>query len=378
MSSYIIAEISCNHNGSLDQALELVNMSKEMGANAVKLQTFTADTITRDFKNKPKGTMWESIDLYALYTKAMTPWDWQIKLKAEADRIGIDLISSPFDETSVDFLVNELKVKALKVASFEIVDVKLLQKIAKTGLPVLMSNGMTTYGELIEAVHTLQTSGVEELTIFQCNSGYPAVFSEANLKTMKVIEDIFKCNVGVSDHTLFFDTENFKTPLPHVTPLEAVKLGASVIEVHVQMDREESRALMEKGLGGFDWAFSREPHEFKLMVDSVREYEKTGAFSYESELEVQAAKSTLGQVSFQPTEREKSSRKLRPSLWAVRDISKGEEFVFAADAANKKKGNFDSIRPGGGLHIRYADVIEGKLAKYDISEGTPLEWEMLI
>lgn len=260
---YVIAELSCNHNGDYDEAVKIMHAAKDAGADAIKLQTYTADTICRNFKTKPEGTIWEDLDLYALYQKAYTPWDWQLKLGEEAKRTGIDILSSPFDETAVDFLVDELNVPALKVASFEAVDTKLLQKMAKTGLPIIMSNGMTTFAEMKESIQILRDAGCSDLLMLQCNSGYPAAFDEANLNTMKVMAEMFDVPVGVSDHTMFADTENFSTPLAHITPVEAVKMGAKVVEVHLMMDRGESRELMEKGEGGFDWPFSREPDELK-------------------------------------------------------------------------------------------------------------------
>jgi pseudaminic acid synthase len=374
---YIIAELSCNHNGDYDEAVRIMHAAKDAGADAIKLQTYTADTICRDFKTKPKGTIWEDLDLYALYEKAHTPWDWQLKLSNEAKRIGIDILSSPFDETAVDFLVNEMKVPALKVASFEIVDTKLLQKMAKTGLPIIMSNGMTSYPEMWEAVQTLRDAGCQNLIMLQCNSGYPAAFAEANLQTMQVMQEIFKVPVGLSDHTMFADTEKFETPLAHITPVEAVKMGAKVVEVHLMMDRTESRALMEKGEGGFDWPFSREPDELKKMIDLIRAVERGEDVSYDSDIEKQCALATHGTVNFTPTEKEMASRNVRPSLWVVCDIKQGETFDFAAEAADKAGGNFDSIRPTGGVDIRFTDVIQGKKATQDIPAGTALQWEMV-
>lgn len=371
---YIIAEVSCNHNGNYDEAVKIIEASAKAGADAVKLQTYTADTITRNFKTKPVGSIWEKMDLYDLYQKASTPWEWQPKLKKVADNLGIHLISSPFDETAVDFLVHEVGVPALKAASFEAVDTKLLQKMAKTGLPIIMSNGMMFYEELMEAVITLKNAGNNDLVLLQCNSGYPATFKEANLKTMNVMKELFDVNVGLSDHTLFADTQNYKNPMPHITPLEAVKLGASLIEVHVIMDREESKLLMEQGKGGFDWPFSREPHELKQMIDAIRQYEATGVYSYTTE-EAELASKTLGEVCFKPTPKEMSSRENRPSLWVVKDMKKGEVFKFAAE--DKVNGNFDSIRPGGGLHIRFTDIINGKVATRDLKAAELLDWEMV-
>lgn len=375
--AYIIAELSCNHNGDYNEAVRIMHAAKDAGADAIKLQTYTADTISRNFKTRPKGTIWEKMDLYALYEKAYTPWDWQLKLRDEANRIGIDILSSPFDETAVDFLVNEMKLPALKVASFEAVDTKLMQKMAKTGLPLIMSNGMMTYPEMWEGVQTLRDAGCKDLILLQCNSGYPAAFSEANLETMKVMAEIFKAPVGVSDHTMYADTENYATPFAHITPLEAVKMGAKVVEVHLMMDRAESRALMEKGEGGFDWPFSREPHELKKMIDMIRAYERGESVEYDTDIEKKCAKETHGSVCFEPTVKEIASRGIRPSLWIVQDIKKGEKFHFAAESKDKQIGNFDSIRPAGGVEIRFTDVVNGKTATRDIPAGTALAWDMV-
>ncbi len=371
---YIIAEISCNHNGDYEEAVKIVHAAKEAGADAIKLQTYTADTITRPFTEMPKGTMWEDIDLYALYEKAQTPWDWYPKLAKIADEIGLHIFSSPFDESAVDFLV-EQNVPVLKLASFEAVDTKLIEKMAKTGLPIIVSNGMTDRAEMEEMISTLRRHGAENIALLHCNSGYPARFEEANLNTIPELAKMFDCEVGLSDHTLFSDADNLAIPMAHVTPLEAVKLGASIIELHLQLDRDEAKKLFEKGEGGFDWAFSREPAELKKMIGMIREYEANGEVSYDSEEENIAAQRTKGQVCFEPTQKEFASRLFRPSLWVTRDIKQGETFKFEPD--NKEKGNFDSIRPGGGVHIRCTDLIEGKIANRDIKQGETLQWDMV-
>lgn len=370
---YIIAEVSCNHEGNFDEARRIIEAAAAAGADAAKLQTYTADTISRNFKTKPKGTMWEKTDLHTLYEKAHTPWSWYKDLQKVADDCGIHLFSSPFDETAVDFLV-EMGCPVLKAASFEIVDTKLLEKMAKTGLPVIMSNGMTDYLEMEEAVRTLRSHGTKDLAILHCNSGYPASFDEVNLKTLPVIQALFDVPVGLSDHTIYANDKNLTAPMAHVTPVEAVKFGASVIEVHLCMDRDKARALHEKGEGGFDWPFSRNPDELKKMVDMIRQYERGGHVEFESDAERHAAARTHGVVMFEPTEKELSSRALRPTLWVVEDVKKGEVFRFAGG----KPGNIDSIRPGGGLPIRFADKIEGCVASQDIAAGTPLSWEMVL
>lgn len=367
---YVIAEVSCNHEGDFNEARRIVEAAAEAGTDAVKLQTYTADTMTRDFKTRPTGTMWENIDLYKLYQKAHTPWEWYDRLKDVARTLGVQFFSTPFDETAVDFLV-ERKAPVLKVASFEVVDIKLLEKMARTGLPVIMSNGMTDFAEMDEAVRTLRKYGTKNLAILHCNSGYPASFDEANLKTIPAIAEIFDVPVGISDHTIFADDKNYTQPMAHVTPLEAVKLGAKIVEVHVMMDREKARGLNKNDDGGFDWPFSREPDELKKMISLIREYERTGRPPALPENERKAALRTHGQVCFEPTAKEVKSRVLRPSLWVVEDIRAGDVLRFAGG----KPGNIDSIRPAGGLHIRFADFIHGKTAAMDVSAGAPLGWE---
>jgi len=371
--TYVIAEISCNHEGDIQEAKRIIDVAVDSGADAVKIQTYTADTITRSFDNKAEDTIWSEIDLHKLYEKAQTPWEWSLPLKAYAEEKGIHFFSSPFDETAVDFLVNEVNVPCLKIASFEVVDTKLLEKAAKTGLPVIMSNGMTDFLEMNEAISTLRKHGCKELAVLHCNSGYPAAFYEANLKTMQAIAEIYNVPVGVSDHTLFADHDNYKTPMAHVTPVEAVNLGASIIEVHLTMDRDHARSLFEKNEGGFDWPFSMNPDEFKKMVEMIRHLEKTGDVAYKNKKEQDFASMTHGSICFTPTKKELASRKVRPSLWTVKDIAPGEALNFAAE--EKENGNFDSIRPDGGLHIRFTDLIQKKVAKHHIKAGSPLRWE---
>ncbi|MCB9989381.1 MAG: N-acetylneuraminate synthase family protein [Rhodospirillales bacterium] len=371
--SYIIAEVSCNHEGDFDEARRIIEVAAACGTDAAKLQTYTADTISRNFKTKPKGTIWENIDLYKIYEQAHTPWEWHKELKKVADDCGIHLFSSPFDETAVDHLM-AVDSPVLKVASFEVVDTKLLEKMAQTGLPIIMSNGMTDFLEMDEAVRTLYKHGTKDLALLHCNSGYPAAFDEANLATIPAMAGLFDCVVGVSDHTIYADPANYVDPMAHVTPFEAVsRFGAKIVEVHLMLDRAKARALMEKEQGGYDWPFSREPEELKLMIDMIRAYEAGEDVEYKTELEKVVALKTHGHVNFQPTEKEMNSRGLRPSLWVVEDIKAGERFTFAGG----KPGNIDSIRPAGGLHIRFADFIQDKKALRDIPAGTPLEWDMV-
>lgn len=369
---YIIAEISCNHEGDLNEAKDIIKSAADAGADAAKIQTYTANTISRDFKNKPKGTIWEDTDLFNIYDKAHTPWEWHNELQNTADECGVHLLSSPFDETALDHLI-EMDAPAIKIASFEVVDIKLLEKMAQSGLPLIMSNGMTDYLELDEAVRTLQKHGAKDLALLHCNSGYPAAFEEANLKTIQVLADLYGVTVGLSDHTLFADTENYSTPLAHITAFEAVKMGAKIIEVHLTMDRDRGRKLMEDGNGGFDWPFSRNPAEFEKMVHMIRSWENGDEVDYDTPIERDIAIKTHGSVSFTPTKKELASRGIRPSLWVVDDIKAGDTFVFAAGA----EGNIDSIRPAGGLHVRFADYVSGKKAARNIQAGEPLNWEMV-
>ncbi|MCA9796722.1 MAG: N-acetylneuraminate synthase family protein, partial [Candidatus Eremiobacteraeota bacterium] len=351
---YVIAELSCNHEGDFDEAVRLVEEAAKAGADAIKTQTYTADTLTRNFGQRPAGTMWADIDLYSLYQKAATPQDWHQRLQRVAIAQGLDFFSSPFDETAVEHLAS-LNVPAYKIASFELVDYKLLQRVARQGRPVIISNGMTNYLELDEALRVLRSNGARDVAVLHCNSGYPAAFEEANLETIPALSEILEVVVGLSDHTLFADDVNFEVPLAHVTPFEAVRLGAKIVEVHLLLDRNRARERHRQGVGGFDWAFSREPAELKRTVDLIRRFERGEQVEYATAVERAKAAATHGQVRFEPTEKELASRRVRPSLWVVEDISEGEVFQFAG----ARRGNIDSIRPAGGLEIRFADFVDG-------------------
>jgi pseudaminic acid synthase len=330
---YIIAELSANHNQDFTQAKQLVRAAKEAGADAVKLQTYTPDTITIDCDNdyfRIKGTLWEGKTLYELYQEAYTPWEWQPKLKKVADDLGMDLFSSPFDQTAVDFL-EEIGVPAYKVASFELVDMPLIQYIAKTGKPVIMSTGMATLAEIEDAVAVAKDSGCKEIALLKCTSTYPAKPEEMNLRTIPHMATAFNLPVGVSDHTLGI-----------AIPVVAVTLGACIVEKHFTLSRN---------VHGPDSAFSLEPHEFKKMVDTIR-----------------TAEEALGKVCYEVTEHEVSSRIFRRSLFVVKDIRAGELFTTE---------NIRSIRPGNGLHTRYLAQILGRKANQNIKRGTPLSWEWI-
>jgi N-acetylneuraminate synthase len=331
--TYIVAEMSANHNQDFDQAVKIIEVAKQAGADAVKLQTYTPDTITIDCDNKYfriKGTIWEGKNLYDLYGEAYTPWDWQPKLKKIAEDLGLDLFSSPFDPTAVDYL-EQMGVPAYKVASFEMVDLPLLQKIARTGKPIIMSTGMATLAEIEEAVQTIREAGGTQLALLKCTSVYPALPEEMNLHTIPHLADAFGVPVGLSDHTQGI-----------AVPVAAVALGACIVEKHFTLSRT---------IPGPDSAFSLEPHEFKAMVEAVRVAEKA-----------------LGTVYYGVDEEEAKSRVFRRSLFVVKDIKAGETFT---------NENVRSIRPGHGLPPKHTVDVLGNRAAMDLKRGTPLAWEMI-
>ncbi len=332
-SVYIIAEISANHGQNYEQAVKIMEAVKQTGADAVKLQTYTPDTLTIDCDNeyfRIKGTIWEGKNLYNLYGEAYTPWDWQPKLKEIAEGLGLDLLSTPFDATAVDFL-ERMDVPAHKIASFEIVDLPLLRKIAKTGKPIIMSTGMATLAEIDEAVQTIREAGGTQLALLKCTSAYPALPEDMNLHTIPHLAEAFGVPVGLSDHTLDI-----------AVPIVAVAVGACIIEKHVSLSR---------AAGGPDSAFSLEPHEFKAMVDAVR-----------------VAERAVGTVYYGVSEAEAKSRIFRRSLFVVKDMHAGEKFT---------NENMRSIRPGYGLHTRYLNEVLGRTARCDILRGTPLVWDLV-
>jgi len=331
--TYLVAEMSANHGQDFDEAVGILHAAKESGADAVKLQTYTPDTITIDCDNNYfmiEGTIWQGRKLHELYSEACTPWEWQPKLKEIAKDLGLALFSTPFDDTAVDFL-EEVQVPCYKVASFEIVDLPLLRRIARTGRPVIVSTGMATLSEIDEAVTTLRSSGCEQLALLKCTSAYPAPPEDLNLRTIPHLSDAFNVPVGLSDHTLGI-----------AVPVAAAALGACIIEKHFTLDRSKP---------GPDSAFSLEPHEFKAMVESVR-----------------AAERALGAVRYGVTENERRSSAYRRSLFVVKDIPAGGAFA---------PENVRSIRPGNGLHTRYLAQILGRVAARDILRGTPLSWDLV-
>jgi len=333
-SVFIIAELSANHLQKFDNAVKLIKAAKEAGADAVKLQTYTPDTLTiqsdKEYFRIGKGTLWEGKTLYELYSEAYMPWEWQPKLKEIADEIGIDLFSTAFDPTAVDFL-EEMGVPVHKVASFEIVDIPLIEKMASTGKPLIISTGMATLSEIEEAVQAARKAGATEIALLKCTSAYPAPPEEMNLRTIPHLAEAFGVPVGLSDHTLGI-----------AVPVAAVALGACIVEKHFTLSRD---------IPGPDSAFSLEPHEFKEMVEAIRTVEKA-----------------LGEVSYEVTEHESASRLFRRSLFVVKDMKTGEVFT---------EENVRSIRPGYGLHTRYIDMVMGRRAARDISRGTPLTWDFI-
>lgn len=331
---YVIAELSANHGQDYEQAAAIVRAAASAGADAIKLQTYTADTLTissdrEDFRIG-KGTIWEGRTLHDLYGEAFTPWDWQPRLKAEAEHLGMQCFSSPFDFTAIDFLEG-MKVPAYKIASFEIVDLPLIRCAAATGKPLIISTGMASREEIGEAVHAARDGGARNVALLKCTSAYPAREEEMNLRTIPDLSRSFDAVAGLSDHTLGI-----------AAPVAAVALGACIIEKHLTLSRSTL---------GPDSAFSLEPLEFRQMVDGVR-----------------SAWSALGTVQYEPSASEAASRIFRRSLYAVRDIRSGEPFT---------EGNVRSIRPGYGLAPKHFHALLGSHAARDIERGTPLSWDVV-
>ena len=331
---YIIAELSANHNQDFEQAVKILEAARDAGADAVKLQTYTADTITmqsdrEEFQVKG-GTLWDGRTLHDLYSEAYTPWEWQPKLKAIADGWGLPLFSSAFDSTAIDFLEG-MNVPAHKVASPELIDIPLIQKMARTGKPLILSTGMATVEEIEEAVAAARSGGARQIALLKCTSAYPSAPSEMNLRTIPELARHFDVPVGLSDHTMGIEV-----------PVAAVTLGACIIEKHLTLSRE---------LKGPDSAFSLDPNEFRNMVQAVRNAEQS-----------------LGTIHFGVTGREEATRRFRRSLFVVTNIKRGEAFT---------PENIRSIRPSHGLHTRHLPEVLGRQASRDIVAGTPLAWDML-
>jgi len=333
--AYCIAEVSANHNHDFAQAVRIIEAAKDAGADAIKLQTYTPDTMTiasdREEFRIGGGTLWDGRNLHDLYGEAYTPWEWQPRLKQVAEDLGMDLFSSAFDFTAVDFL-EQMGVPAHKVASFELVDLPLIQRMAGTGKPLIMSTGMASEEEIDEALQTARKAGATQIALLKCTSAYPAPAEEMNLRTIPEMARQFGVPVGLSDHTMGISV-----------PVAAVALGACIIEKHLTLSRATP---------GPDSGFSLEPQEFKAMVEAVRTAEKA-----------------LGAVHYGLSGKEESSRVFRRSLFVVQDVKRGETFT---------PENVRSIRPGYGLHTRHLGEVLGKRAVRDIERGTPLSWDLVL
>ena len=331
---FIIAELSANHNGDLEIAIETVRAAKRAGADAIKLQTYTADTITLDCDNEDfiikGGTLWDGKTLHSLYNEAFTPWEWHEELFRVAKEEGLVCFSSPFDVTAVDFL-EQFDVPAYKIASFEITDIPLIEYTARKGKPMIMSTGIATYEDIQLAVGTCRAVGNNDITILKCTSAYPAPIEEANLIMMQQFAKDFDVKVGLSDHTLGI-----------TLPVAATMLGASVIEKHF---------ILDKSIGGPDAAFSLDEAEFTQMVKAVR-----------------GAQKAIGKVSYELTEKQKSGKQFSRSLYVSKDVKKGEVIT---------KENVRSIRPGYGLHPKYLKDILGKTFNSEIEKGTAFSLDMI-
>ena len=331
--AYIIAEMSANHAGDIVRAKEIIHMAKEAGADCVKIQTYTPDTLTIDCDNSyfhiSDGT-WNGENLYQLYQKAYTPWEWQGELFEEAKKAGIDFFSTPFDNTSVDFL-EEIGIEFYKIASFELVDIPLIEYVASKGKPMIMSTGMATLAEIDEAVAAVRNQGNDNFALLRCASAYPAITDEMNLRTMQNMGETFGVPFGLSDHSM-----------GSVGAVTAVALGATIIEKHFCIDRSIENP---------DSSFSMNPAEFKQMVADIRQAEKA-----------------IGCVKYVPSEQEKKNLQFRRSVFCVKDIKKGE---------NLTEDNIRIIRPGYGLQPKYFKEVLGQTALTDIKRGTPLAFEMI-
>lgn len=328
--TFIIAELSANHNGSLQTALDSIKVAKECGANAIKLQTYTADTLTLNSRNEDfmisGGTLWDGKNLYELYQEAYTPWEWHKELFDYARSLDIDIFSTPFDKTAVDFL-ETLNPTAYKIASFEITDYELVRYTASKQKPIIISTGIATIDEIQDVVNICKSVGNQNIILLKCTSEYPAPLNEANLKTISNMKETFGVEVGFSDHTLGI-----------VAPVVAVTLGAKVIEKHF---------IIDKSIGGADCGFSMDKKEFKQMVEAIRDAEKL-----------------IGVVDYSLNEKRKKQRRFARSLYISSDIKKGEVFTLE---------NIKSVRPFYGLHPKYLNDILGKVAKKDYKFGNRLE-----
>lgn len=332
---FIIAEMSGNHNQSLERALEIVEAAAKAGAHALKIQTYTAHTMTLDiddaeFRIDDAQSLWKGNSLYKLYQQAYTPWEWHKPIFDRCRELGMIGFSTPFDATAVDFL-ESLDVPCYKIASFENTDLPLIRKVAATGKPMIISTGMATIAELDETVRAAREAGCKDLILLKCTSTYPATPEDSNIFTIPHMRDLFQCEVGLSDHTMGVGVA-----------VASVALGARVIEKHFTLRRAD---------GGVDSAFSLEPEEFKSLV-----------------IESERAWQSLGKTSYGPTEKEKKSLQFRRSLYVVKDMNAGDVFT---------EENLRAIRPGYGLPPKYFDSLLGKRVKHAVKKGTPVNWDLL-
>lgn len=332
---FIIAEMSGNHNQSLDRALEIVKAAVTSGVHALKIQTYTADTITLDldegdFFISDPNSLWKGKSLYKLYQEAYTPWEWHKPIFDYCKELGMIAFSTPFDETAVDFL-ESLDVPCYKIASFENTHLPLIRKVAATGKPMIISTGMATIAELDEAVRTAREAGCKDIVLLKCTSSYPASPENTNILTIPHLRELFQCEVGLSDHTMGIGVS-----------IASIAVGATVIEKHFTLKRAD---------GGVDSAFSMEPDEMKALV-----------------VETERAWQALGKISYGPTENERASIQYRRSLYITKDMKAGEVLT---------KENLRVIRPGKGLPPKYYDLLLGKRVNQDIKAGKALEWQMV-
>lgn len=332
--TFIVAEMSANHNMDFDRAVAILHAAKDAGADAVKIQTYTADTITLNCDDPcfqiTQGTLWDGTTLYKLYQSAYTPWEWQPKLKQTAEELGLEFFSSPFDLSSVDFL-EEMGVPAYKVASFEINDIPLIRKIALTGKPVIIATGIARMADIELALDTCKKAGNENVILLKCTSSYPAPYEDMNLRTIPSMGDTFDCIAGLSDHSMGSAVAG-----------AGVALGAKVVEKHLTLSRVD---------GGADAAFSMEPAEFKEMVDNIRKIELA-----------------LGRVTYDLTPKQEREREHSRSLFVARDMKAGE--VFTPE-------NLRSVRPADGLHTMYYEELLGRRIRRDVKMGTPMSWDLV-
>lgn len=328
---FIVAEMSANHNMDYNRAVEIIHRAKQAGADAVKIQTYTADTITIDSDKSyfqiNQGTLWDGTTLHKLYEKAYTPWEWQPKLKEEAEKAGLILFSAPFDHSAVDFL-EEMEVPCYKIASFELNDIPMIRKIAKLGKPILMATGVAYEKDIRQAVETCLEEGNDQVMLLKCTSAYPAPLSAVNLKMIPAMAKTYDCLTGLSDHTMGYQAA-----------LGAAALGACVIEKHMTLKRAD---------GGADAEFSMEPEEFREMCEGVRMIEQA-----------------LGEETYELSEKQRREREHSRSLFVTEDIQAGEYFT---------PENMRSVRPGFGLHTKYFEEILGRRATQDLGKGTPMRF----